>query len=77
MKIWTGKLKLKGEPKRGGHETEGDEVDARIIVSASVTFEVSTQLDALNKPVWRPAAAGEIYGPSWLRALGETGKAVP
>jgi hypothetical protein len=67
MKIWKGKLILNGERKKPGQE-----VEARIILTASVTFEVRAEGGD-----WRPAESDEIHAPSWLRALGETGTEVP
>ena len=75
MKIWTGKLRLNADRKK-----EGPEVEARIVLGASVMFEVLT-LDAEpdGRPVhkWRTCDPDEIHAPSWLRALAETGKEVP
>jgi hypothetical protein len=65
MKIWTGKLKLNGDRKR-----EGAEVEARIVLGASVMFEVK-EVDT-----WRPGDPAEIHAASWLWALAETGKEV-
>lgn len=65
MKIWTGVLILNGP-----RNTEGQPVDARIILSATVTFEVH------EGGKWRTAKASEIHAASWLRALAETGKEV-
>lgn len=68
MKIWTGKLTLNGERKKPGVE-----VEARIVLGASVMFEVKdTETD-----MWRTCDADEIHAESWLRALAETGKEVP
>lgn len=66
MKIWTGKLRLNGP-----RNVEGIEVEARIILTASVTFEVREE-----GADWRTASHQEIHAPSWLRALAETGKDV-
>lgn len=54
----------------GPRNTEGQPVDARIILSATVTFEVH------EGGKWRTAKASEIHAASWLRALAETGKEV-
>lgn len=66
MKIWKGKLRL-----NGARNTEGAEVEARIILTASITFEVRTETGE-----WRTAKHDEVYAPSWLRALAETGQEV-
>ena len=74
MKIWTGKLRLNGDRKR-----EGAEVEARIVLGASVMFEVltsATQADGRPVYKWRPGDPAEIHAASWLRALAETGKEV-
>jgi hypothetical protein len=74
MKIWKGKLILNGERKKPGQE-----VEARIVLGASVLFEVLTLgEEADGRPVhkWRPCDSDEIHADSWLRALGETGTEV-
>jgi hypothetical protein len=79
MKIWTGKLVLNGERKKAGVE-----VEARIVIGASVLFEVrevvhSAAHSGTGEAVcgeWRTCDADEIHADSWLRALGETGKEV-
>ena len=73
VKIWTGKLRLNGERK-----SEGDEVQARIILTgASVVFEICEEhVEHLGEQKWRAANASEVHSPSWIRALGETGSEV-
>lgn len=66
VKIWTGKLKMKGERGR-----EGLEVDARIVLGASVLFEIKLE------GKWQTAEPKDIHADSWLRALAETGTEVP
>jgi hypothetical protein len=77
VKIWKGKLILNGERKKPGQE-----VEARIVLGASVMFEVRIvrpdgwQPDAVETGEWRPCDADEVHADSWLRALGETGTEV-
>lgn len=72
MKIWIGKLK-----KRAGHGKEGPEINARIVLGASVMFEVADTEAPDGGHEWRTGDIGEIHAGSLLRALGETGKEVP
>jgi hypothetical protein len=72
VKIWIGKLKLRGD--RG---KEGAEVAARIVLGASVMFEVADTETSDGGHDWRTGDIGEIHAGSLLRALGETGKEVP
>lgn len=73
VKIWKGKLKLNGPRK-----TEGAEVDAKIAIgdSGAIMFEIGPK-DAEGVAYWRTCDSDEIYAPSWLRALAETGQEVP
>lgn len=84
MKIWKGKLRLNVKGKK-----EGQEVEAKVVIgdSGAIIFEVREPPEA--PPVvtggaiepdggqWRTATHDEIYAPSWLRALAETGQEVP
>lgn len=70
MKIWTGKLRLNGDRKK-----EGAEVEARIVLGASVLFEVRG-FEGAESGEWRSCDPNDIHAPSWLRALAETGKEV-
>lgn len=78
VRVWRGKLRLRGERNK-----EGAEVDARIIVTgAAVVFEVRVQTGEREttppQPIfeWRAADPNEIHAASWLRALGMTGAEV-
>ncbi len=71
MKIWKGKLRLNGP-----RNSEGAEVEARIVLGASVLFEVRG-FEGAEPGEWRTCSPSEIHAPSWLRALAETGTEVP
>jgi hypothetical protein len=67
VKIWKGKLRLKG-----GRGAEGPEVEARIVLGASVLFEASAD----GGKTWSTCEPSAVHADSWLRALGETGTEV-
>ena len=74
MRIWKGKLMLRGAVTRGPDARPGDEVNVRVIVTGDnpPDIDVETSVDPLGVPRYRVATAEEFDPRSVFRALAMT-----